>query len=43
MAGAIRGLAHQPLPSSRAQPGMLGGLEKIIALAKPILKVPAYQ
>ena len=41
MAEAIRALAHQPLPSSRARPGMLDGLEKIIALAKPILNVNA--
>jgi len=43
MAEAIRGLVHQPLPSSRARPGMLDGLENIIALAKPILGVHAYQ
>ena len=41
MAEAIRALVHQPLPSSRARPGMLDGLEKIIALAKPILNVNA--
>ena len=41
MAEAIRALAHQPLPSSRSRPGMLDGLEKIIALAKPIFNVNA--
>jgi predicted glycosyltransferase len=41
MAEAIRGLADQPRPSSRARPGMLDGLEKIIALARPILNVNA--
>ena len=41
MVEAIRTLVHQPLPSSRARPGMLDGLEKIIALAKPILNVNA--
>jgi hypothetical protein len=43
MAEAIRGLVRQPLPSSRARPGMLDGLDKIIALAKPILSVNAYR
>lgn len=41
MAEAIRALVHQPLPSSRVRPGMLDGLDKIIALAKPILNVNA--
>ncbi len=39
MAQAIRALIDQPLPSSRARPGLLDGLDKIIALAKPILNV----
>jgi len=41
MAEAIRALVHQPLPSGRARPGLLDGLEKIIALATPILNVNA--
>lgn len=40
MARAIRGLASQPVPSSRAPAGLLDGLEKIIDLARSLLKVP---
>jgi len=43
MAQAIRGLVNQPRPSSLTHPGMLDGLEKIVALATPILKVHALQ
>lgn len=37
MATAIRSLASQPLPSCRAHPGLLDGLNKIVALTKPML------
>jgi predicted glycosyltransferase len=39
MAKAIRSLASQPLPSRRARPGLLGGLDKIVALVEPMLCV----
>jgi len=41
MAAAIHGLISQPLPSSRARPGMLNGLDQIVALAEPMLSVTA--
>jgi predicted glycosyltransferase len=41
MATAIRALVDQPLPSSRARPGMLDGLDKIVALVEPMLRVMA--
>lgn len=41
MAAAIRALVDQPLPSSRARPGMLDGLDKIVALVEPMLRAMA--
>jgi predicted glycosyltransferase len=40
MADAIRGLVHQNRPSGRAPASFMDGLEKIIVLAKSLLKVP---
>ena len=40
MAKAIRGLASQTPPSRHAPAGFMDGVEKIITLAKSLLKVP---
>ncbi len=40
MARAIRGLASQSPPSGHAPPGFMDGLERIITLAKSLIRVP---
>jgi predicted glycosyltransferase len=42
MAAAIRALDTQPLPSSLARPGMLDGLDKIVALVEPMLSAMVH-
>jgi predicted glycosyltransferase len=41
MARAIRELPHQSQPSGKAPPGFMDGLDKIIELAKSLMKAPA--